>query len=464
MANAADFRQLGHRVVDLLADYLEGVEQQPLFPAIEPSELRKLLDEPLPQRGTDPERILDELRIKLLPYCTNVNHPGYYGLMTPTPAPIGVLADFIASAINQNVGSYVIAPSATEMERRTMRWLTELVGFGPAAGGNFTSGGTLANLIAVKLGRDFTSDHSTQKLGVQKTMTVYASEERHVSIDKAVDMAGLGRANLRALPTDDEFRVRLDALDRVIAEDRGKGLHPAVLVGIAGTTNTGSVDPLPELAALAKREGMWFHVDAAYGGGVLLSGQRPGLLKGLELADSITLDPHKWFYAPLDAGAVLVRDEKFLTASFGMVPPYLKADPDRYQFYIHGFEQSRRFRSLKVWMAFKQYGAEGIGRWIDRNIRHAERLYELASRDSQIEAVNKPLMSAICLRFRSGDAELHRRVVAAVEREGRFWVSTTLLKGRPAIRVNPINFRTTERDIEDLFQALKEKHREFHQG
>jgi glutamate/tyrosine decarboxylase-like PLP-dependent enzyme len=275
-------------------------------------------------------------------------------------------------------------------------------------------------------------------------------------VDKAFDMVGIGRENVRFLPTDDDFRLRVDALESAIAEDKKQGLRPAVLVANAGSTATGSIDPLVKLAAIAEGEKMWFHVDAAYGGGVLLSKKRAGVLRGIELAHSVTMDPHKWFFAPLDAGAVLVRDERFLTSSFGMTPPYLTTTPDRYQFYVHGFEQSRRFRALKVWMSFKRYGTREIGSWIDRNIEHAEQLHELAGKDAAFECVNKPVMSAICLRYRGKDLAFHQRVASEIERDGKYWISTTVLKGQPAFRINPVNFRTQGEHIAGLFHDLQE--------
>jgi len=451
-----EFRNVGHQVVDLLADYLASIGRRPLSPRIEPRTLRALFDEPLPQYGIEAEDILKELQEKLLPNCVHVSHPGYFGLITPTPTPIGILADFIASALNQNIGTYVIGPAATEMERRTVRWLCDLIGFGPAAGGNLTSGGTMANLIAVKLGRDFVSDNTVQHRGLRERYTGYVSEERQVSVDKAFDMVGIGRENVRFLPTDDQFRLSLDALESAIAEDKKAGLRPAVLVANAGSTATGSIDPLSKLAEIAAREKMWLHVDAAYGGGVLLSKKRAGVLQGIELAHSVTMDPHKWFFAPLDAGAVLVREERFLTASFGMTPPYLTTTPDRYQFYVHGFEQSRRFRALKVWISFKRYGAGEIGSWMDRNIGHAEQLYELAGKDIAFECVNKPVMSALCLRYRGKDLEFHQRAAAEIERGGKYWISTTVLKGQPAFRINPVNFRTQREHIAGLFHDLQD--------
>ena len=461
--DVSEFREVGHRVVDLLSQYLDGIEERPVFPDVEPGALNRLFAEPMPQDGIPSDDVLREIEEKLLPYCTHVGHPGYFGLITPSPNLMGILADFICSALNQNVGAYSIGPSAVAMERRTVRWLTDLIGYGEQAGGNLTSGGTMANFIGLKLARDWASKDRAQQDGVRDSWAVYTSEERHVSVDKAVDAVGVGRAALRALPTDDDFRIRLDALEATISEDRKSGIRPMCIVGMFGTTNTGAVDSLPDLRRVADREGMWLHVDAAYGGGMLLSHERPMRDRGLELADSVTLDPHKWFYAPLDVGAVLVKDERRLTRSFGMKPSYL-TDPmdstsERYQYYVHGFEQSRRFRSLKVWMSLKRYGAREIGRWIDSNVRQAERLYGLIKQHPDFEAANRPAMSAICLRYRGHDAgesrQLHAEVARRVERSGRFWISTTELKGRTWFRINPVNFRTRPEHMDELLALLQ---------
>src|SRR6202789_1180717 len=398
-----EFRDLGHQVVDLLADYFDHIEEKRVFPDVEPRTVNRIFTEPLPQDPSPPDTVLAELKEKMLPFCTHVGHPGYMGLITPSPNPVGVVADFICSALNQNVGAYSIGPAAVAIERKTVRWLTDLAGYGPEAGGNLTSGGTMANFIGLKLARDRTSGDRAQHDGIREPWAVYTSEERHVSVDKAVDAVGLGRTALRALPTDAEFRVRLDALEAAIEEDRRNGIRPMCIVGIFGTTNTGAIDPIGELRRIADREEMWLHVDAAYGGGMLLSNEFRMRDRGLELADSVTIDPHKWFYAPLDAGALLVKDERRLTASFGMRPSYLtdEFDPadERYQYYVHGFEQSRRFRSLKVWMSFKRYGARQIGEWIDNNLRQARHMYALVAQHPEFEAACEPPMSAICIRY-----------------------------------------------------------------
>jgi aromatic-L-amino-acid decarboxylase len=461
-----EFRETGHYLVDLLADYLATIEQRPLFPRVEPRELHRMFDEALPRQGAPAEAVVREIEEKLIPYSTHVGHPGYMGLITPSPSPVGILADLICSALNQNPGAYTIGPSAVAIERRTVRWLTDLVGWGDSAGGNLTSGGMMANFIGLKLARDWASGDRAQHDGVRDRWAVYVSEERHVSVDKAVDAVGVGREWVRALPTDDEFRVRVDALESAIAEDRRNGVKAMCIVGMFGTTNTGAVDDLRALSRIADREGAWLHVDAAYGGGMLLSRRRNTLPAGLELADSITIDPHKWFYAPLDAGAILVKDEARLTASAGLKPAYLTDEMDRenerYQYYVHGFEQSRRFRSLKVWMSFKRYGAEQIGRWIDANVDQAQHLYERVQEHPSFEAAVRPPMSAICIRYVGDDdmveeelARLHAEVARRVEESGRFWISTTELKGKSWFRINPVNFRTRREHMDELLQLLE---------
>jgi aromatic-L-amino-acid/L-tryptophan decarboxylase len=463
--DANEFRLLGHRVVDQLAHYLGQIESKRVFPDVTPADVNRLFDQPLPLNPSSPDSVLDELEQKLFPYCTNVGHPGYMGLITPSPNPVGIIGDFICSALNQNIGAYSIGPAAVAMERTVVRWLTDLCGYDEKAGGNLTSGGMMANFIGLKLGRDAISRDQAQSDGIHDRSAVYVSEERHVSIDKAVDCIGLGRNALRALPTNERFEVNVNAMEEAIARDKANGIRPLCVVGIFGTTNTGAVDDMRKLRRIADREGMWLHVDAAYGGGMLLSHEWSMSDRGIDLADSITIDPHKWFYAPLDAGAILVKDHRRLTASFGMKPSYLTDELDqeneRYQFYVHGFEQSRRFRSLKVWMSFRRYGARQIGEWIDNNVSQATHLYNLAAQDEDFEVACVPPMSAICVRYKpaglkgTDSKNLHAEVAQRIEQGGRFWISTTELKGKSWFRINPVNFRTRQEHMDELFALLQ---------
>ena len=459
-----EFRKAGHNLIDFIADYLQQSQNKPLFNDVEPSFLNDVFDEPIPNNPQSLESIQKILEEKLLPYCTNVNHPGYMGLITPSPNPAGILGDLLASAINQNLGAYSIGPSATAMELRVIRWLNDLIGYDVKAGGNLTSGGMMANFIGLKLARDFTTGDVAQHEGIKGKWAVYVSEERHVSIDKSVDAIGLGRNALRELPTDDKFQLKIDALEEAIAKDKAAGIKPLCIIGLAGTTNLGAVDDLETLHKIAVREKCWFHVDAAYGGGMLLSAQHKNLLKGLQLADSVTIDPHKWFYAPLDCGAVLVKDHDQLTRSFGIQHAYLtdRSNNERYQFYVHGFEQSKRFRSLKVWMSFQHYGKEQIGKWVDNNVEQATHLHTLANNSKDFESATEPRMSAICIRYKNENlaneelTKLHREVAARIEKEGNFWFATTELKGKTWFRINPVNINTTLETIEVLFKTLEQ--------
>jgi aromatic-L-amino-acid decarboxylase len=467
----SEFRSAGHYLVDFIADYLSKVDHERLFPDVAPSFLYDQFREPLPNQPKSLATIQSILEEKLLPYCTHVNHPGYMGLITPSPNPAGILADLLVSALNQNVGAWSIGPSAVVMERQVIRWLNDLIGFGPAAGGNLTSGGMMANFTGIKLARDHATGNLAQQEGLEGKWAVYVSEERHVSVDKAVDAVGFGRKYLRTIATDDEFRVDINELEKAIEEDKRNGIKIACIVGLAGTTNLGACDDLEALHVICKREGCWLHVDAAYGGGMLLSEKYPGALKGIELADSVTIDPHKWFYAPLDAGAVLVRDHDQLTRSFGMSPAYLTDQTDqkedRYLFYVHGFEQSKRFRALKVWMSFHHYGKSKIGSWVDNNIDQARHLHELVVRENLFRSATKPLMSAVCIRYVPDKLpdeklrELHHLAASRMEKEGRFWFATTEMKGKTWFRINPVNLHTTLQHMEELYGRLKEICREI---
>lgn len=458
-----EFRNAGHYLIDYITDYLQQVQNRPLFSDVEPAALTKLFEEAVPNNPLPLAEIQKILEEKLMPYCTHVNHGGYMGLITPTPNPAGILGDLLAAALNQNLGVYSIGPSAVTMELQVIRWLNDLIGFGQEAGGNLVSGGMTANFIGLKLARDFTTGNSARE-GVQGAWAVYVSEERHISIDKSVDCIGVGRNNLRLLPTNDKFQVDLELLEKALRKDKEKNIRPLCIIGLAGTTNLGAVDDLEKLHEIALREKCWYHVDAAYGGGMLLS-QNTASLSGLNLADSVTIDPHKWFYAPLDAGAILVKEHKYLSASFGMQPAYLtdqtEQKQERYQFYANGFEQSKRFRSLKVWMSFQHYGKQKLGEWVDNNVAQSKHLHKLVSLNNDFESAAEPLMSAICIRYKANGlnddqlAQLHHEVTSRIEKEGHFWFATTVMKNKTWFRINPVNIYTTFQTMEALFDTLQ---------
>jgi aromatic-L-amino-acid decarboxylase len=464
--NYEEFKTAGHELVDYIANYLENVSSKPLFNPTESSLLYELFDEKIPDTPRSLATIQQTLEEKLIPYCTHVNHPGYMGLITPTPNPAGILAEFLVAALNQNLGAYSIGPSATVMELRVIRWLNDLIGYDEKAGGNLTSGGMTSNFIGLKLARDYSTNDKAQHDGMKEGWIAYVSEERHVSLDKAADAVGIGRNNLRTIPTNDQYQVRIDLLKEAIQKDKANGLRPICIIGLAGTTNLGAIDDLESLYEIAQLENCWLHVDAAYGGGMLLSNKYKGILHGLNLADSVTIDPHKWFYAPLDAGAILVKDHKRLNISFGMQPAYLtdqsQQKNERYQFYVNGFEQSKRFRSLKIWVSFHHYGKTKIGEWVDNNIAHAKHLHQLALNNPDFESAMEPMMSAVCLHYKTPqltneqNKQLHFTVTEKIESEGKFWFATTIMKGKTWFRINPVNIYTEMKQVDELFKTLQD--------
>lgn len=461
-----EFRTAGHVLIDYIADYLERVKDLQLFNPVEPAYLFELFDEKIPDDPKSLTEIHQVIEQKIIPYCTHVNHPGYMGLITPSPNPAGILAEFLASALNQNVGAYSIGPSATALELRVIRWLNDMIGYDENAGGNLTSGGMTANFIGLKLARDYTTKDKAQYEGMTQGWTVYVSEERHISLDKAADAVGVGRNNFRTIPTNEKFQVRIDLLKEAIEKDKANGLRPLCIIGLAGTTNLGAVDDLKALNEISKKENCWFHIDAAYGGGLLISEKHKKILDGVQLADSVTIDPHKWFYAPLDAGAILVKDHQRLTRSFGMQPAYLTDQSHqknaRYLFYVHGFEQSKRFRSLKIWVSFHHYGKSKIAEWIENNIALAKHLHELTIEDGNFESATEPMMSAVCLHYKTPqlteeqNKQLHFSVAERIESEGKYWFATTIMKGKTWFRINPVNIYTELKHIDGLFNTLKD--------
>ena len=359
-------RLLGNAVARIVHEHVAGLATRRVTPEATPAELEKLFDEPLPEKGIAIEDILARFQKDIAPNAMGVPSPRYFGQFNPTPLPIGVWADALTSMLNQNAGAWRNGPTSAMIEARVIRWLCDLLNYGPQSFGTLASGGSEANLIALKCARDNVAA-SIKDRGVRTAtgdLVIYASEQCHYSIDKSADILGLGREGLRKIPADDRFHISLDALRDAIASDREAGKVPCCIVGVAGTTSSGVIDPLEELAAIARENQCWYHVDAAYGGPLAFSPQHKSKLRGIELADSITFDPHKWMFVPFSCGATLVRDGgRVLRDAFDMSPEYLSEDRGgadvEFDFFRYGQMGTRRFNSLKLWMAIKFMGREG---------------------------------------------------------------------------------------------------------
>lgn len=459
---------LGNAVARIIHEHVSQLATRRVTPEATPAELEKLFDEPLPEKGISLEEILARFRDDIAPNAMGVPSPRYFGQFNPTPLPIGVWADALASMLNQNAGAWRNGPTSAMIEARVIRWLCDLLNYGPQSFGTLASGGSEANLIALKCARDSVLA-SIKDRGVRSApadLVIYASEQCHYSIDKSADILGLGREGVRKIPTDDRFHIIVDALREAIARDREAGMIPCCIVGVAGTTSTGVVDPLEQLAAIARENGCWYHVDAAYGGPLAFSPQHRGKLRGIELADSITFDPHKWMFVPFSCGATLVREGgRVLRDAFDMTPEYLSEDRGgadvEFDFFRYGQMGTRRFNSLKLWMAIKFMGREGYAKTVERHIELTEYLAQQIDALKDFQRAGDVETAVCCFRFLpqadlSGPEtdRLQQSLQQIVERSGEAWLTTTVLHGRRALRVNINSFLTEQRHIDDLVKLL----------
>lgn len=451
-------RLLGKTVPGIVAEFVEALGSRRVTPEVTPAELEKLFDEPLPDKGIAIEEIMERFRRDVAPHAMGVPSPRYFGQFNPTPLPIGVWADVLSSMLNQNAGAWRNGPTSAMIEARVIRWLCDLLNYGPQSFGTLASGGSEANLIALKCARDNAAatikDHGVRSAAGD--LVFYASEQCHYSIDKSVDILGLGRNGLRKIPTDDRFHIRVDALREQIARDRDNGYLPACIVGVAGTTSTGVIDPLEDLAAIARENNCWYHVDAAYGGPLAFSDQHKAKLHAIETADSITFDPHKWMFVPFSCGAVLVRDGgRVLRDAFDMTPEYLSEDRGgadvEFDFFRYGQMGTRRFISLKLWMAIKFMGREGYARTVERQIELTNYLASRIDALPDFERVGEVETAVCCFRHKSG---FEQRLQQIIERQGEVWLTTTVLHGKRALRVNINSFLTEQHHVDQLVTQI----------
>jgi glutamate/tyrosine decarboxylase-like PLP-dependent enzyme len=481
---SAEHERLGWAVTEIIAEYARALDGLPVTSAATPGDLEKIFDEPLPAEGIAAEEILARFQTDIAPHAMQIPSPHYYGLFNPTPLPIGVWADALASAINQNGAAWRNSPSASVVEARVIRWLCELVGYdGLTSFGTLSSGGSEANLIGLKCARD-RAHADVRDRGVRAAagdLIVYASEQCHYSLEKSVDILGLGRHSLRKIETDDLFHIRTDLLREAIEDDRRAGRTPCCVAGAAGATSTGVVDPLEELAQIAGEYDCWFHVDAAYGGALAFSDRHKHLLRGIERADSITIDPHKWMFVPFACGATLVRGGgRVLRDAFDITPEYLSEQREsmqgadqKYDFFRYGQLGSRRFNALKIWMALKFMGTRGYSRIIEQQIELTHYLAARLDALGDFERAGRVETAVCCFRFLPAEARrqdgaardaLQRALQQRVEQSREAWLSTTVLKGRRALRVNVNSFLTERRHIDDLVELLRRESAELIKG
>ena len=461
-----EFKAVGHRLVDELAERLAAVPRQPVTKSETPAVVRDVIDagRPLPREGRDAASLVAAATASLFDHSLFNGHPRFFGYITSSPSPIGMFGDFLAAALNQNAGAWKLAPLATEIEVQTVRWIAEFIGYPASAGGLLVSGGNMANFVCLLTARAAKAPWNVREDGTRPgRLIVYASTETHTWIQKAADLSGLGTTAIRWIPVDGHQRIDTAALREQIVRDRRDGHHPMMVVGTAGTVSTGAIDPLNEIADICREHGVWFHVDGAYGALAAALPDAPADLRAIALADSVAVDPHKWLYAPVEAGCVLVRDAAALRHAFSYHPAYYHFDGDVVNFFDYGPQNSRGFRALKVWLALQQAGRDGYVEMIGDDIRLSRRLHDAVSAHPDFEALTQSLSIATFryvppqLRATSASPataslldDLNQRLLSAIESSGTAFLSNAVVGGKFALRACIVNFHTSSGDVDAL--------------
>lgn len=460
------FRATGHAMLEAAFDRLEHVRDEPAW-RIVTDELRAHFTAPLPREGTALEELCREFTAMIAPYPTGNIHPRFFGWVHGSGTPSGALAELLAAAMNSNVGGRDHA--AVYVERQVIAWARELFGLPATASGVLTTGSSEANLIAVLVARTWALGPAAREHGVDPArgrLAGYCSAAAHSCVLRAFEIAGLGAASLRLLPHDARHRLDPARLEAAIAEDRARGLRPFLIIGNAGTVDAGAIDPLEALAEIAARERLWYHVDGAFGAAAILAPALAPLLRGLERADSVAFDFHKWLHVPYDAGCILVRDEALHRATFASATPYLQRQ-DRGTaggapwFTDYTLDLSRGFRALKVWFTIKEHGTRRLGEAVEKNVRQAARLAQLIEGRDRFELLAPVELNIVCFRYkasgRSGPAldAFNEELAVALQESGVAVTSLTTLGGNRALRVNITNHRTRDEDLTLLLDTLE---------
>ncbi|MGB8030368.1 MAG: aminotransferase class V-fold PLP-dependent enzyme [Terracidiphilus sp.] len=458
------FRLLGHELVDRIAGLLESLPTRPVTRGESPLEVRKALDADrgLPNRGADPAQLLCRAADLLFDHSLFNGHPRFWGYITSSATPIGALGELLAAAVNANVGAWPLSPMASEIEAQTIRWIAAMLGYPEDCGGLFVSGGNMANVVGFLAARQAKAGHDVRAMGLRGApLRVYCSKETHTWIQKAADISGMGTDAIRWIGVNERMQIDLSAVLHQITDDLASGDRPFLVVGSAGTVSTGAVDPLSELAAICREFNLWFHVDGAYGAMAAILPDAPLELAGLSEADSIAMDPHKWLYAPLEAGCALVRSREKLRDAFSYHPPYYHFETEAINYYDLGPQNSRGFRALKVWLALQQAGRDGYVQTISEDIRLAGALYRRIAQTPELEALTQGL-SITTFRFIPRDLtpgseeveiyldQLNNELLTRLQNSGEAYLSNAIVRGKFALRACIVNFRTTQADIEAL--------------
>ncbi|MEB2780699.1 aminotransferase class V-fold PLP-dependent enzyme [Algoriphagus sp. C2-6-M1] len=471
-----DFRQAGYQMVDLIAEFIGNIDQKLVTTAETPTQIQDILGTAtLPENGIPVSQLISRTTDLLLNHSLLNGHPKFLGYITSSPAPIGVLADLLAAAVNPNVGANSLSPMATAIEKQTIKWLAEFIGVSPDYGGILVSGGNMANFTAFLAARTAKAHKNLKKEGLPgmpQKMIVYCSKTTHTWIEKAAVLFGHGYDSIRWIPTDAENKMDNAILAQTLEKDLKNGLKPFMVVGTAGDVSTGVVDDLAGIAAICKKYDLWFHIDGAYGIPAAAIREYENMFNGIQEADSLALDPHKWLYAPLEVGCALVKNPQHLLDTYSSHPVYYNfentKDEPSMNFYEYGFQNSRGFRALKVWMAMQQVGRNGYVQMINEDIAISKHFFEKAKTHPELEAITQKLSITTLRYFPKGKWDntylntLNENLLNILQNGGELFLSNAVVVEKYCLRGCIVNFRTSKKDVEEIIEIIVREGRKLH--
>ncbi|GMV81407.1 MAG: L-2,4-diaminobutyrate decarboxylase [Planctomycetota bacterium] len=459
----SNFRDAAHRTADLVADYLQHVPQYPVLSACKPGDVSAQLPAVPPEHAEPAEALLADYARIIEPNLTHWNHPGFMAYFSITGSGPGILGEWLAAGLNVNAMLWRTSPAATELEERVCDWLRQMLSLPSDFQGHLNDTASISTMLALAAAREAAGlDVRTRGLAGLPPLTVYSSDQAHSSVDKAAIALGLGLDHLRRIPCDADFRLDVPALERALAADRAAGKLPIALVATAGTTSTTSVDPLRALGNIARREKLWYHIDAAYAGSAAICPEFRALLDGLELADSVVTNPHKWLFTPVDCSVLLTRKSGVLKAAFALTPEYLRsAETGVTNLNEYGVQLGRRFRALKLWFVIRAFGVEGLRARIRQHVQWAREFRSWVEADSGFEVCAPSPFSTVCFRaVPSGPPEAQDRFNASlldtVNAAGPVFLSHTKLRNRYVLRLAIGNLRTTLSHVRQAWNLIGE--------